>query len=83
MKYIQKRFFHMSVACFVLALSGCATDALDLAPSSPDKPWVPKQNQKIAGGQQASSQSSGDKQPDFSVPANPALSLMATPVTID
>lgn len=83
MKCAQKRFFRISAVCVAFALSGCATDALDLASSSPDKPWVPKQSPQTVSGQPEDTQSSGGKAADFSVPANSALSLMSSPVGID
>lgn len=79
MKRSQKRFSHICVACFAIVLGGCATDALDLAPSSADKPWVPKQTQKTDQDQQSASSAPAD----FSLPANPALSSMASPVGVD
>ncbi len=68
----------MVLATFALGmgLSGCATDALELAPPSPDKPWVPKQDKSGKAEQDTGSA-------DFSVPANPALALIASPVTVD
>ncbi|MFT0893083.1 TolC family protein [Pseudochelatococcus sp. G4_1912] len=57
------------LAC--LALTACATDAMKLAPTAPDQPWKPG-NQQTTGGAV-----------DFSLPADPALSQLHDNVTID
>ncbi|WP_439273451.1 TolC family protein [Pseudochrobactrum sp. HB0163] len=68
----------MVLAAFALGtgLSGCATDALELAPPAPDKPFVPSKD-KVGKAEQNTGAA------DFSVPANPALALIASPVTVD
>ena len=60
----------------VLALGGCAADALRHAPEAPDKPW------KETGKRGSVTSSSGGEK-DFSVPANPELALIASPVVVD
>lgn len=59
-----------------LALSGCATDALKLAPEAADKPW--KEDTKSGTPVRSS-----DNTKDFSVPANPELALISSPVSVD
>lgn len=59
-----------------LSLSGCATDALKLAPEAADKPW--KETKKT----NASQTNAGDEK-DYSVPANPELALISSPVSVD
>lgn len=63
-------------ALLASALSGCAADAVRLAPEAPDKPWKGSVKQD-----RAASRAGGEK--DFSVPANPELALIATPVVAD
>jgi len=62
-----------------LAVAGCALDALKLAPSAADQPW---QAAKEPGLKTAASQSLAERK-DFSVPANPELALIASPVALD
>lgn len=59
-----------------LSLGGCATDALKLAPEASDKPWKENKN----GGAPASTP---DGVKDFSVPANPELALISSPVSVN
>ncbi|GLU27499.1 MULTISPECIES: TolC family protein [Brucella/Ochrobactrum group] len=59
-----------------LVLNGCATDALKLAPEAPDKPWT--DGKKLSSPKSASPDSK-----DFSVPANPELALISSPVSAD
>lgn len=59
-----------------LSLSGCATDALKLAPEAADKPW--KENKKG----DTTRNFAGDEK-DFSVPANPELALISSPVSVN
>jgi len=59
-----------------LLLGGCATDALKLAPEASDKPW--KENKK-----DGAPASTPDGVKDFSVPANPELALISSPVSVD
>ena len=61
---------------FALTLSGCATEALKLAPASPDQPWKPAQ-----GKSAAAENTTGAK--DFSIPSNPELALISSPVSVD
>jgi len=77
----QKQYSPVLIMCAMFALcmgvSGCATSALELAPPSSDKPWVPKQDKSGKAEQQT------DASADFSVPANPALALIASPVAVN
>lgn len=59
----------------MLGLHGCATEALNRAPEAADKPWKVK-------GQDSQIMQNGSAQ-DFSVPSNPDLALIATPVQVD
>ena len=59
-----------------LILTGCATEALELAPEAADKPW----KMTAARGEPASTTGGPD---DFSVPSNPSLARIADPVAID
>ncbi|GAA0612287.1 TolC family protein [Paenochrobactrum glaciei] len=65
-----------------ITLSGCATDALELAPSAPDKPWVAGEkdakNKTVATDATAKSGAA-----DFGVASNPELALISTPVEVD
>ena len=65
-----------------IVLSGCATDALELAPSAPDKPWVvgekDAKNKTVATDATAKSRAA-----DFGVASNPELALISTPVEVD
>lgn len=73
----RSRHLALPFICLALVLGGCATDALELAPSAPDKPWAGQPNDK------KSAQTSEKADADFSLPANPALALMASPVDVN
>jgi outer membrane protein TolC len=63
-----------------LGLAGCATSALDMAPQSPDRPWVPAttaSGEIIAGAPQVSRGSGG-----YVLPANPSLAAVPPPSPI-
>ena len=68
----------LPVVPFVIAviLAGCATDALELAPEAPDKPW------KMQAERDAPAGSTGGSA-DFTVPPNQAAARLANPVGID
>ncbi|MGU3574956.1 TolC family protein [Brucellaceae bacterium C25G] len=78
---IGRRFspFPFLPVCALLLLGGCATDALELAPSSPDKPWLADKDAKKTK-QTADSQSNSA---DFGLTPNPELALINTPVSVD
>ncbi|MFK4826085.1 TolC family protein [Paenochrobactrum sp. BZR 588] len=65
--------------CALLMLGGCATDALELAPSAPDKPWVAADKDKTA--KEGGTTSSGAA--DFGIAAKPEMALINTPVEVD
>ncbi|MFD1200084.1 TolC family protein [Brucella gallinifaecis] len=69
--------FVAMIAIIATMLSGCATDALKLAPAASDEPWQPEQDKNAPAKKVAA----GEK--DFSVPANPELALISSPVSID
>jgi outer membrane protein len=62
-----------AAALVSLLLAGCATSALDMAPSRPDRPWVPatRDNGEIVPGKQQDSASAGKSA--YVLPANQAL----------
>jgi outer membrane protein TolC len=65
-----------------LALAGCATASLDLAPPQPDRPWQPLTTASGeivpgAAGQTAPTAS------DYTLPANPALAAVSPPAALD
>ena len=62
----------LCLAFFALVLAGCASDAINRAAPSPEAPWVADGQQGRAAGA-----------PDFSVPAEPQLSLVSTPVSVN
>ncbi|OYR15027.1 TolC family protein [Brucella thiophenivorans] len=64
------------ISIFALVLSGCATDALKLAPTASDQPWKPDQSKDASA-------SSTSQTKDFSVPSNPELALISSPVAVD
>jgi outer membrane protein TolC len=67
-----------------LPLAGCATSALDLAPSSPDTPWTPATSARgeIIAGERAPVRQPRNE--SYVLPANPALaSLPAPPPDLD
>lgn len=59
-----------------VALSGCATDALKLAPEAADKPW------KEAGKPGTPSPGPSEAK-EFGVTANPELALISSPVSVN
>jgi outer membrane protein TolC len=68
------------IALAVLALAGCATSAVDLAPPRADAPWVPTTNATgaIQPGPAASSGGAG-----YVLPPNPTLAAIPPPPPID
>ena len=75
------------LAILSVALAGCATSALDMAPDRPDRPWVPattvggeiipgKKEPPEAGGAAAG-------RADFTLPANTALGTVPVSPDID
>lgn len=64
----------------VLALSSCASAALDMAPPSADTPWAPTIN---ASGAIEPGPASSDTRTGFILPPNPVLSILPAPPQID
>ncbi len=64
------------LSIFALALSGCATDALKLAPDAPDQPWKDGESKNAPANTTSQTK-------DFSVPSNPELALISSPVAVD
>ena len=66
-----------------LALGGCATSALDMAPKSPDQPWAPATGAhgEIVPGAPAVAPPAGAR--DYTLPANTALANVPVPPEID
>lgn len=74
----------LSLMLTALALAGCATSALDLAPPQPDRPWAPQTSTsgEIVAG--AASKPAPDARPsDYTLPANSALAAVAPPAALD
>src|SRR5262249_27230584 len=67
----------------LLLLAGCASSALDLAPSRPDQPWTPAVSAtgEIIPGAKPNHASS--EMPDYRLPANSQLSVVPQPPDID
>lgn len=67
-----------------LALAGCATSAVDLAPPAPDRPWQPP---TTAGGEivagAASQPAPQDRPSRYVLPANSALATIAPPAALE
>ena len=64
-----------------LWLAGCATSALDMAPTRPDRPWVPAttaNGEIVAGAPPAPATADG-----YVLPANPALANVPPPPAVD
>jgi outer membrane protein len=61
-----------TLAILSVALAGCATSAIEMAPDRPDRPWVPATTAggEIVPGTKAPSQAA---RADYTVPANSAL----------
>lgn len=76
MKQPSTRAAFALISFFALVLSGCATDALKLAPTASDQPWNPDQSKNAPA--RSTSQTK-----DFSVPSNPELALISSPVAVD
>ncbi|MCA3187606.1 MULTISPECIES: TolC family protein [unclassified Cupriavidus] len=73
-----------ALGAVALALAGCATSALDLAPSQPDRPWQPPTSatgEIVAGA--ASRPAPPDRPSDYTLPANSALATIAPPAQLD
>ena len=73
------------LAILSVALAGCATSALDLAPERPDRPWVPATTPtgEIIPGKKESSPTGTPGRPDFTLPVNTALGNVPAPPEID
>ncbi|WER48635.1 TolC family protein [Cupriavidus sp. WKF15] len=72
-----------ALALWALALAGCATSSLDLAPEQPDRPWQPL---TTASGEIVPGAAAGQRAPapsDYTLPANPALAAVSPPATLD
>ncbi|RQR44337.1 TolC family protein [Burkholderia sp. Bp9140] len=66
-----------------IALTGCATSSIDLAPEAPDRPWQP---QTSAAGDlvPAPPLASAQRAPhDYTLPASPALASVSPPAALD
>jgi outer membrane protein len=66
-----------------VALAGCATSAIDMAPEHPDRPWVPvtRPGGEIIPG--APTPSHGAASADYTLPANSALAKVSAPPVLD
>lgn len=72
------------VAMLPVALAGCATSAIDMAPGRPDRPWVPAtttDGQIIPGAK--SPLGAAVRGADYTLPANPALGTVPAPPDTD
>ncbi|MWL89562.1 TolC family protein [Cupriavidus sp. SW-Y-13] len=74
----------LALSMIVLALSGCATSSLDLAPPQPDRPWQPTTTAtgEIVAGAPAKA-APQDKPSRYTLPANSALATIAPPSQLD
>lgn len=68
------------VLAMCMVLSGCASDALTLAPASPDKPWKPSPKDPVVS---AMTSGSPEVPSGFGVPVLPEVSVLPTAPTID
>jgi outer membrane protein len=66
-----------------VSLAGCATSAIEMAPSEPDQPWAPATNAsgEIIPGARASSDSTSAK--TYVLPANAELASVPPPLEVD
>lgn len=64
-----------------IALAGCATRAVNLAPDRPDRPWVPATDASGTIKAGTTPATGGDR--TYSLPANPALGALPPPDQID
>ena len=66
-----------------LSLAGCATSAIEMAPSEPDQPWAPATSAsgEIIPGAKASSDSTSAK--TYVLPANAELASVPAPLEVD
>lgn len=57
----------------VLVLTGCASNAINMAPTSPNQPWIPHRDEEIRiwSLTSANQQTSTDGVPNFVIPTNP------------
>ncbi|MCW3717605.1 TolC family protein, partial [Burkholderia cenocepacia] len=65
-----------------VALAGCATSSIDLAPAAPDRPWQPQTSAAgdiVAAPPRASTQGAHD----YTLPASPALASVSAPPALD
>ena len=67
------RFENVLLVTLSIALAGCATSALDMAPARPDHPWIPATTAtgEIIPGKSAASVSADS--PDYTLPSNSTL----------
>jgi len=67
-----------------VALAGCATASLDLAPEAPDRPWQPPTSAtgEIVPGPAARAAAAGAPH-DYTLPATPALASVPPPAGLD
>ncbi|PRG57038.1 TolC family protein [Burkholderia gladioli] len=66
-----------------LALSGCATSLIELAPQAPDRPWTAPtsaQGEIVSSPARAAAQGAAR---DYTLPATPALASVAPPAALD
>ena len=68
------------VLAMCVVLSGCASDALMLAPASPDKPWKPSAQDPVVS---ATTSGSPEVPSGFGVPALPEVSVLPAAPAID
>ncbi|WP_245270951.1 TolC family protein [Beijerinckia mobilis] len=69
----------------VLLANGCATNAIDLAPPEPDRPFVPqtKENGAIDAGKPALNPGLAPKRQDFTLPANAETAGLPAPPELE
>ena len=73
---------HRSALALPLFLAGCATSAIEMAPERPDRPWRPAVTSggEIVAGSRSNSSAGAS---GYILPANPALSVVVPPPTLD
>jgi len=69
----------------ILLVNGCATNAIDLAPPAPDRPFVPqtKENGAIDAGKPALKPASTEGRQDFTLPANAETGGLPAPPELE
>lgn len=75
------RILKASAAIAALALTGCATSALDLAPTSANTAWTPTVS--ASGTIQAAPSTTNNSAADYVLPPNPILSVLPFAPPID